>query len=139
MANILLIEPLQSVARQIMTWLLRDGHGYYWSISGRLGVKAWLATNLKFDTLLMNFESDDWNATEVLAVLLGKNRMPQHAVIYFESSITPEELADRVQELEPLIPPSVSLVLLHQGGDFDLKSRLAIASIPVTSQKEEVQ
>ncbi len=121
-----------------MARLFKDGHNYQWSISGQQGARTWSSDKNKFDVLIMNFETDDLNATEVLADLLGSNRVPQHTVIYLDASATPSMLADLAQELVPLIPPEKQVVLLLKGGDFALKLRLAIASVRATKQEQEV-
>lgn len=135
MARILLIEPLLSVARKIEQTLLLAGHAVTATISGEQGARLW--SNARFDVLLMNFETDDWNTPEVFAELLAGERTPKRAVIYFDQSITPDMLADRTQEIAPLMP-SGQLGLLRQGGDFNSKLYLVLASVLTAEKEEEV-
>lgn len=135
--RILLIEPLNSVAAKLQHQLRQDGHHVDRTPCGKKGSEIWLAG--QFDLLLMDYEPEEFDAAEVLANLLGSDRLPQGMIVY-SSAFDPNasSLKDRSQEIAPLMPLDRVEFFWKLHPSFADNVREAVASISLDLCKEEV-
>ena len=135
--RILLIEPLNSVAGKLQRELRQDGHYVVRTPCGKKGSEIWLGQD--FDLLVMDWEPEEFTASEVLANLLGSDRLPARAIFYsLAFGPNSDSMEDRVREITRLMPLERVVFLWKLHASFVHSVCGVVGKISLNLCKEEV-